>query len=503
MSLPETVENIIEMQNVSKRFGGIKALSDVSFSVKKGTVHALLGENGAGKSTLMKILSGVYSKDEGKILLNGKEINIQDYAHSKSLGIALVPQELSLVPYFNVAENIFLGREPKRKGTLLVDWKKLYKDTEELLERLQINLNPRTQVDKLSVSDQQMTVIAKVLALDTKVIIMDEPTARLGHSEVDHLLEYIVNLKKRGISIIYISHHLEEIMKICDEVTVLRDGKSVTTEKVSGVTIDDLIKLMVNREFTTTLEKINRDNSEIGKEVLRVENLSRKNVISDINFSVRQGEILGISGLVGAGRTETIRTLLGIDKKSSGKVYLEGKEINLQSMGDAVKAGLVLVPEERRNQGVVLDLSIRANISLGTLGDYCKFGLINQRKEKQVVSSLVKKLGVKSGSIEQTVSSLSGGNQQKVVLSKWMSKSVKVFFLDEPTRGIDIGAKAEIYNLINDLAKQGVAIVMVSSEIPELQAICDRVLVMKEGRITADLNHNELDAEKLLSYAIN
>ncbi|ADU31984.1 sugar ABC transporter ATP-binding protein [Evansella cellulosilytica] len=495
--------NIIEMRNVSKRFGGTKALDNVNFSVEKGSIHALLGENGAGKSTLMKILSGVYSKDDGQIFLDGEEVNIQSYSHSQTIGIALVPQELSLVQYFTVGENIFLGREPKYKGTNLINWKKLYKDTETLLKDLNIKLSAKTVVNDLSVSEQQMVIIAKVLSLNAKVIIMDEPTARLGHQEVEKLLDYVKYLKSEGISIIYISHHLEEIYKVCDEITVLRDGKTVGTKKTTEVKIEELINLMVNREFSSAIKKVSNEqtNTDKNEEVLRVENLSNARV-KDINFSVGRGEILGISGLVGAGRTEMVRALLGIDKRNSGDIFLEGKKIKLNDMSDAVDAGLVLVPEERRKQGVVLDLSIRSNISLGNLSSFCVGPFLNQKKERQVAKDLIKKLRVRTGSAEQLVSNLSGGNQQKVVLAKWMSRPVKVFILDEPTRGIDVGSKGEIYQLINDLAKEGTAVVMISSEIPEIQAVCDRVLVMKEGKITGELTSEELEADKILSYAI-
>ena len=352
----------------------------------------------------------------------------------------------------------------------------------------------------LSVSDQQMVVIAKSLSQNAKILILDEPTARLGHHEIDHLLNYIIHLKSQGITIIYISHHFEELFKISDEITVLRDGQSIATKRTKDVTKDDLIRMMVNRDFNSFFSKADRT---IGDEILKVENLSRKGVVNNVSFSVKRGEILGISGLVGAGRTETVRTLLSIDKKDSGKVFLEGKEVNFKSLRDSIKAGLVLVPEERRKQGIVSDLSVQSNISLGSLEMLSSRGsIINKSKEKNVVKDLIEKLQVRTSGPDQLVGNLSGGNQQKVVLAKWISRPVKIFFLDEPTRGIDIGAKGEIYKLIEDLASNGTSVVMISSEIPELQAICDRIIVMKEGHNVAELKKNEFEADTILAHAM-
>ena len=489
----------LELKGVSKQFGGIHALKDVSFGIKKGTVHALVGENGAGKSTLMKILSGIYSKDTGETIIDGKSINISSFAHSQSLGIALVPQELSLVQEFSIAENIFLGNEPKWYGTSIINQKELNKRARKLLESLDIKLDPKEKIMDLSVSDQQMVVIAKSLSQNAKILILDEPTARLGHHEIEHLLDYIIHLKSQGITIIYISHHFEELFKISDEITVLRDGQTIATKRTKDVTKDDLIRMMVNRDFNSFFSKANRT---VGDEILQVENLSRKGIVNNVSFSVKKGEILGISGLVGAGRTEMVRTLLGVDKKDSGKVLLEGKEMNFRSLRDSIKSGLVLVPEERRKQGIVSDLSVQSNVSLGSLEMLSRGTIINKSKEKVVVKDLIKKLQVRTSGPDQLVGNLSGGNQQKVVLAKWISRPVKIFFLDEPTRGIDIGAKGEIYKLIEDLAANGTSIVMVSSEIPELQAICDRIIVMKDGHNVAELQKNEFEADTILAHAM-
>ena len=499
MTNKEKYNYVLELKNVGKQFGGIQALSDVSFSVERGTIHALVGENGAGKSTLMKILSGIYNKDGGKTIIDGKEINIGSYAHSQSLGVALVPQELALVSDFTVGENIFLGNEPKRFGTSIIDQKLLYKKTKNLLDELNIMVDPKAKITDLSVSDQQMIVIAKSLSQNAKILILDEPTARLGHHEIEQLLDYVLYLKSQGITIIYISHHFEELFQISDEITVLRDGKSVATKKTKKVTEDELIKLMVNKDFTHSFNKVKRN---IGEELLRVENMKKQDTVNNVSFSVKKGEILGFAGLVGAGRTEMVRALLGIDSKDGGKVFLEGKEVHFRNLRDSVKAGLVLVPEERRKQGVVSELSVQSNISLGSLEMLSTGTIIKPKKEKQIVKDLIERLKIRTSSPNQLVGNLSGGNQQKVVLAKWLSRPVKIFFLDEPTRGIDIGAKNEIYKLIEKLANEGATIVMISSEIPELKAICDRIIVMKNGRNVADLPNNEIEADRILAHSM-
>lgn len=495
-------EYVISMNQINKKFGGVYALRDVNLQLKKGTVLALLGENGAGKSTLMKILTGVISKDSGSITLNGKEINPKSYAEAQEMGIALVPQELALVDYFTVAENIYLGQEPHIPGTTLVDFKKMYSDTENLLEKLKIKLNAKAKVKDLSVSDQQMLVIARILAQDTEVIILDEPTARLGYQEINELLTYIQYLKNEGKSIIYISHRLEEIFKISDDIMVLRDGCFVGACPACELDEKSLIHMMVNRDVEFTEEFV--QGRTYGDVVFQVENLSRSHLVKDVSFEVRAGEVVGFFGLVGSGRTETIRSVLGIDKKTSGNVYLNGQKVQFKNIRDSIKAGVVLVPEERRKQGLVLSRSIRENGSLGNLKKFSKFGFLQQLKEKSVITACVDMVHLSSRGIEQAAGELSGGNQQKVVLAKLLARdNLNVYIFDEPTRGIDVGAKSEIYRLIADFVKKGTPCIVISSEIPEIQALCDRVVVMSEGKVTTVLEREQLkDANEIMKYAI-
>ena len=493
----------IEMSHIDKQFGGVYALKDVSLSLKKGTVLALLGENGAGKSTLMKILTGVITKDGGTVKMNGAEINPRNYAEAQNMGIAYVPQELALVDYFTVAENIYLGREPYIKGTKIVDFRKMYADAANLLDELRIKLDPKAKVKDLSVSGQQMLVIARILSQDAEVIIMDEPTARLGYHEIEELLDYIQYLKEKGKSIIYISHRLEEIFKIADEVTVLRDGCLIGTRPVSEMDEKSLIHMMVNRDVEFTDEFV--QGRQRGEEVLRVENLSRSELVKDVSFNLYKGEVLGFFGLVGAGRTETIRSMLGVDKKVSGDIYLNGEKVEFKNIRDSIAAGIMLVPEERRQQGLVLSLPIRENVTLGNLKKFSKFGLLQKKKEKSVVTECVDKMTLSRRSIEQQAGELSGGNQQKVVLSKLIAHDdIQIYIFDEPTRGIDVGAKSDIYRLISDFVKAGIPSIVISSEIPEIQALCDRVVVMSEGKVTAILNREQLkDSNEILKYAIS
>lgn len=492
---------IVEMHGVTKSFGGVHALRDIDIQIERGTCHALVGENGAGKSTLMKVLTGIISHDDGKVLLNGNEIHVTDLRHAEKMGIAIVPQELSFVSYFSVAENIFYGDEPSRKAKLFVDWKKLYDDCEAKLAELKIDLPAKTLARDLNVSDQQMMVIARVLSKNADIIIMDEPTARLGHSEVDKLLEYIKYLKSCGKTIIYISHRLEEIFQVCDNVTVMRDGQTVYTGVTSELDNDKLISLMVNRKIKVNLNLV-RD-THIGEDMLSIEHLNKKGVLHDVSFSVRKGEILGMFGLVGSGRTETVRAVLGVDKYDSGEIKLEGKPVVFKNMGQALAAGIALVPEERRKQGILPNTEIYKNISIGYLQAMTKFGFIAKKKEKEYAGKVTKMLNVACASMDQPVGSLSGGNQQKIVISKYIDRNIKVLILDEPTRGIDVGAKDQIYEIINDLCKSGMSVIVISSEIPELQLVCDRICVMSEGKVTSMIERSEFtDSDNILRNAI-
>lgn len=497
-----TMDNIIEVFNVDKRYGGIYALQDVSFSVKRGSVHSLMGENGAGKSTLVKILTSVIEKDAGRILKNGKELKIKNYEQSLKAGIALVPQELSFVEYFTVAENIYLGALPMKR-TGLVDWKKLYSDTEKLLEKLHISLNPKTLAKNLSVSDQQMMVIARILKDDAEVIIFDEPTARLGQEEIVFFLDYIKYLKESGKSIIFISHHLDEVMQVSDEITVLRDGKLVAGNvPIAEMDEKKLIQMMVNRTVDTNEDyTVGRT---FGEEVFRVDHMTRKKLVKDASFSIRRGEVLGFFGLVGAGRTELFRTILGIDPKVSGDVWFEGKKLDIRNLRDSIEAGIALIPEERRQQGLVLSRTLRDNVMLGNKQKMSRFGLINRKAETELATREVQRMNLTYQNLEQRASELSGGNQQKLVIAKSRCRGEnKMYVFDEPTRGIDIGAKSEIYEMIADMAKAGITCVVISSELPEIQMLCDRVVIMREGRITKVLDHEELlSAETVMRYAI-
>lgn len=489
----------VQMENVSKFFGGICAVNNVSLEIRKGTIHALMGENGAGKSTLMKMLCGIISTDKGTIKLDGKQVKLHSLIEAQEHKLAIVPQELALVEYFTVAENMFLGREQTKGG--FISKQKMFAEAAAQLKKLKIDLDPKMLVGDLSVSQQQMLVIAKVLSLDAETIILDEPTARLGISEIETFLDYMKYLRSLGKTLILISHKLDEIFAVCDDVTVLRDGAVVARHSIADITVDQLIKEMVNRS-SQKLEIIKKGtvSDEI---VLQVKNLACQSMVKDVSFSLRKGEILGFYGLVGAGRTEAIRAILGIDKKQSGTIIYKGKPVNFKNIRQSMEAGLVLVPEERRQQGLVLNMSIRNNTTLTKLKDYSKFGFLQEKREIADTEKLRKDLKLACSSIEAQVSSLSGGNQQKVVLSKFIDKPVDVFIVDEPTRGIDVGAKSEIYNLIEDISARGVSVIIISSEIPEIQSICDRVAIMREGEIVKILEPEEFnDAETMLKYSI-
>jgi len=494
-------ELAIEIRNVTKYFDGICALNNVNLVVKKGSIHSLLGENGAGKSTLMKILCGIVDMDNGMILLNKEFVSIKSYAQAQQRKLAFVPQELAIVNYFSVAENIFLGREPVNKLGL-VDKGKLYKQAAELLNNLKINLDPYMQAGNLSISEMQMMIIAKALSLDAEIIILDEPTARLGGAEIDNLLYYLKYLQSIGKTIIYITHKLEEVFKICDEVTVLRDGHVVGTHFVNDITMDELIYEMVNRpsEKLAIVRKSNVQN-EI---VLSAEHIKCENQVKDVNFELHKGEILGIYGLIGAGRTETIRAMLGIDKMKNGKVFYKGKEVHFKNIRESMNSGIVLIPEERRLQGLILSLPIYQNMSITKLKQkYSHWGFILKKKERKDAKVLKDELHISCARLDNPAGSLSGGNQQKVVLSKFIDMTVDIFIFDEPTRGIDVGSKSEIYSLINKISENEKSIIIISSEIPELQSVCDRVLIMKSGVIVKSLLPDEFcNAETIMKYSV-
>lgn len=493
------MDNVLEIENITKEFPGVKALKGVSFEIRRGEVHALVGENGAGKSTLMKILSGVYTPTTGKIRLDGKEVTFNDPKQAQQLGVSIIHQEFSLIPYLSGVDNIFLGRE-KKKASRLLDKTKMRKEAEEVLQRLNADIDLNKPVAHLSVANQQFIEIAKAIALDTKILIFDEPTASLTGKEIDKLFELIEKLKADGVTIIYISHHLDEILYMCDRMTCLRDGEWVGTREVKDVTKQDIVKMMVGREIVNAFPEkptLNKK-EEILLDVKRLHNKS----IADIQLSLRKGEIIGIAGLVGSGRTETVRALIGADSTQEKEVYINGQKIDIKNPTDALSHGIALIPESRKTQGLVLNMTIKNNISLPILKDLSNFlGMINKKKEDDVIEQSIRDLLIKTPNSRQLVKNLSGGNQQKVVLAKWLNTDCKILIFDEPTRGIDIGAKEEIYKLMRNLADKGISIIMISSELPEILGMSDRVLVMHKGRMKAEITGTDTTSEKVMYYA--
>lgn len=472
-------------------------MEDVCFELRYGEVHALLGENGAGKSTLLKILGGIYTADKGEIFIDGAKQEISNVKDSQRLGISVIHQELCLVPNMTITENIFLGREAVKSGGW-VDKKQLWQRAGEILDSLGIDLDPQQKVAELSIAQQQMVEIAKALSMEASVIFMDEPTSSLSDKEVNSLFAMIEKLKENRISIVYISHKLDELFKIADRITIMRDGKYIDTVDTAGVDEDSLIAMMVGRKLTELYAKKENVREE---KILKVKSLSKKNVFSDISFTLRKGEILGFAGLVGAGRSQVMRAIFGVDAYDSGEIILQGKSVKIRRAADAIHGGITLVPENRKEEGLILMHSVRYNISLCILNEFFRHALEDRAKEREICSEYIKKLGIKTPSMEQAVQNLSGGNQQKVVLAKWILKQPKVLILDEPTRGIDVGAKAEIYSLMNTLTEQGIGIIFVSSELPEVINMSDRVIVMRNGRIAGEVSGEELTQENIMKYA--
>jgi ribose transport system ATP-binding protein len=490
----------VEMLNISKRFGGVQALDGVKLQIKPGEIHALVGENGAGKSTLMKVLTGVYRKDEGEIFIDGEQVNIMNPQHGLELGITAIYQELALCNHLSVAENIFINKLAGDKK--FIDWKLLRKKTRKLLDQLGFTGISETAIlSDISIACQQVVEIAKALTKKARVLILDEPTSLLASNEVGQLFSLLKKLKEEeNVAIIYISHRLEEIFEICDRVTVLKDGKYVDTLNICDVDARQLATLMIGRDLK---DYFPRRNATIGEKVFEVKNINLGRMVKNISFYVREGEVLGIGGLVGAGRTETARAIIGADKRESGKIILRGKEIKTFSPRESFRNGIGFLPEDRKGQGVLLELPIRYNTTLSSLYKYTRmFGRIDIKKEVKDVRNLAKKLNIKATSIEDLVKSLSGGNQQKVAFSKLLASDCRVFIFDEPTRGVDIGAKREIYALINALAEQGNAIIMISSEMVEIIGMCDRVMIMSNGQVAGFLEKNELNEENFISLSM-
>ncbi len=487
---------LLEMRNINKGFPGVRALSDVSFDVYPGEVHTLVGENGAGNSTLMKILSGVYIRDSGEIIFKSRSVNFTNPRQAQEAGIATIYQELNLIPYLSVTENIFLGSELER-GVLL-DWPKMHEHSRELLARLHLDVDPRTPVNRLGVGQQQMVEVAKALHHKADLIIMDEPTSALSIREIDDLFAIIRDLQSHGVALIYISHHLDEAFAIGDRITVLRDGRHVATETTQAMNMETLIRHMVGRDLS---EQFPKETVPRGAEMLRVENLTQGTRLKRISFTVHAGEILGIAGLVGAGRTELVRAIFGADPVDEGRIFIEGKPVTIRSPRDAIARGIALLTEDRKQQGLILQMTTRDNMTLSVLKNLTRGLFTNKRRESELAQRFIDSMAIKTPSQEQLVVNLSGGTQQKVVLAKWMATQPKVLIFDEPTRGIDVGAKVEIYKLMNQLVRQGVAILMVSSELPEILGMSDRVLVLREGQVTGILERQDASQEKIMALA--
>jgi rhamnose transport system ATP-binding protein len=488
---------ILTMTNISKNFAGVQALRGVQFDLRPGEVHAILGENGAGKSTLIKVMTGVHQPNDGEIYLDNQQVHFSGPLASRQHGIAAIYQEPSLFPDLDIAENIFVGRQPMRAGRQ-VDWQSMYRAGAKLLDSLGVELNPKTKARDLSVAEQQMVEIARALSVNAKILIMDEPTSSLTLAEVADLFRIVRQLREAGTAIVFISHRLEDLFELADRVTVLRDGAYVDTRPMAGITTEELIQMMVGRTLDDLFPK---QEVEAGDVALRVENLSLAGVFGNVSFELRQGEILGMAGLVGAGRTDVARTIFGISPATAGRIEIEGHEVKITNPQQAMNLGLAYVPEDRQHHGLVLPMTISHNITLPILSEYAKAGWIKPDTENRGAQEAATRMEVKAFSIWQKAQELSGGNQQKVVLAKWLATRPRILMLDEPTRGIDVGTKAAVHGLMSELAAQGMAILMISSELPEILGMSDRILVMREGRMTGHFDRAEATQEKIMLAA--
>lgn len=485
---------LLEVIGVCKSFPGTQALRDVSFELLPGEVHALMGENGAGKSTLMHIISGVYLPDAGEIRIEGRPVMLRGPRQAQDMGVGMVFQELSLAPGLSIAENVFPNRAPTRLGGAIA-WGELYRRTRDLLSPFEINIAPQTLVRDLSVTARQIVEIVKALSLNARILLLDEPTSALPPNEVERLFDVIRRLKARGIGIVYISHRIPEVMNIADRVTVLRDGQKVATHDIAAVTPDRIIEEMVGRKITDLYPE---RAAEIGAELLRVEGLGRENVFSDISFSLRRGEIVGIAGLMGARRSDLLRALVGAGRIDTGRIFIEGKPARITSPEQAFGLGMAYLPEERKTDGLFLKMPLRQNVSVTSLRDFARMGLMSARKEAAVTRTFVNRLRIRTPDVEQIVGRLSGGNQQKVMFSKWLVRQSKILIIDEPTKGVDVGAKVEIHTLLRELTRQGAGVLFVSSEFPEIIGLADRILIMYEGRIVGEIPGEQATEQSLM-----
>jgi rhamnose transport system ATP-binding protein len=488
---------VAELRGVAKSFGGVHALRGVDLALMPGEVHSLVGENGAGKSTLVRLLGGVHQPDHGSVVIGGEEVALHGPRDALARGISVIHQEPALFPDLDVAENVFMGRQPLDRSRGIV-WKQMYRDTAELMGQLGVSLDPHAPVEGLSVADQQLVEIAKALSMEARVVVMDEPTAALSSRETEQLFRIIKDLRGRGVAVLFISHRLEEVFALSDSVTVLRDGAHVITAPAAELDTAALIRFMVGRELGELFPK---EAAKIGAPALEVRNLTREGVFRDVSFTVRHGEIVGLAGLVGAGRSEVARALFGIDPLDRGEVLRDGDPVSIGSPRDAMRAGLAFVPEDRQQQGLVLEMAIEDNATLPFVRRLTRFGLIDRKRERAAAKDYTDRLQVKAAGLSLPVRALSGGNQQKVVIAKWLATEPAVLVLDEPTRGIDIGTKAEVHRIVSRLAAQGLAILLISSELPEVLGMADRVLVMHEGRLTGEFSRANADQEAIMRAA--
>jgi ABC-type sugar transport system ATPase subunit len=488
---------ILELKNVSKAFPGVQALKKINFNLKKGEVHSLVGENGAGKSTLLKILAGAYKKDAGVIILEGSEVEIIEPKHALDLGISVIYQEFNLIPNLSVAENIFMGRAPRKKSGF-IDFSKLHDDARVFLKKIGMKKSVKIPVSELSVAEQQMVEIAKSLSFSAKIIIMDEPTSALTESEKETLFKIIRELKEKDVSIIFISHIIEEVLEISDRITVLRDGNYVGTVNAADTNPRKIVQMMVGRELKDFYPKTEVKRGQV---VLEVKNLTKKSKYKDISFRLHEGEVLGFAGLVGAGRAEVMRGIFGIEAPDSGAIYIKGNKVKENSLFETIKMKMGFVPEDRREEGLILSRSVKDNINITKLSSINRHGFIKQKDEEKIANEYCKSLKIRTPDNKQIVQNLSGGNQQKIVIAKWLAINPKILILDDPTRGIDVGAKNEIYSLINNLAKEKIGIILISSELPEILNISDRILIMREGKITGELLRKDATQEKIMELA--